>query len=97
MLKILKIPLYFGNVTHREYVNVEREYTLEQAEQLLNEKIITFLASLEEKGVQIIEKNVKIDTNSNSWVVVAEVLVHEAVGTTRETVESETGENIADE
>ena len=97
LLKILKIPLYFGNVTHREYVNVEREYTLEQAEQLLNEKIIIFLSSLEEKGVQIIEKNVKIDTNSNSWVVEAEVLVHEAVGTPRETVESETGENIADE
>ena len=56
----LSIPIYLGSYTHREYVNVEYEYTLEQAENLLNEKINTFIISLDEKGVQIIEKNVKI-------------------------------------
>ena len=97
LLKILKIPLFFGNVTHREYVNVEHEYTLEQAENLLNEKIIVFLTSLEEKGVQIIEKNVKIDTNSNSWVVEAEILVHEPVGVSKKTEKVNIGESIIDE
>jgi len=97
LLKTMKIPLFLGSVTHREYVNVEHEYTLEQAEKILNEKIIAFLTSLEEKGVQIIEKNVKIDTNSNSWVVEAEILVHEPVGVSRETERVMTGESIADE
>ena len=97
MLQMLKIPLFFGSVVHREYVNVEHEYTLEQAEMLLNEKIITFLTSLEEKGVQIMKKNVKIDTNSNSWVVEGEFVVREPMGVYRETEKYKTGENIVDE
>ena len=35
-----------------------------EAEKLLNEKLDKIILSLEEKGVQIIEKNVKISTNS---------------------------------
>lgn len=76
----LSIPLYFGCCTHREYMNVEREYSLEQARELLKQKINTFLISLEEKGVQIIEKNVKIDTNGGRWIVQGEFLVREPVG-----------------
>ena len=76
----LGIPLYWGSITHREYQNVECEYTLKQAETLLNEKINTFLLTLEEKGVQIIEKNVKIDTSDFMWVIDANLLVRELVG-----------------
>lgn len=76
----LSIPLYFGSYTHREYLNVEREYSLEQATDILQQKINTFLASLEEKGVQIIEKNVKIDTNGGRWIIQGEFRVIESVG-----------------
>ena len=76
----LSIPVYQGSYTYREYRNVEHEYTLEQAEMLLYEKLRTFLASLEEKGVQIIEKDVKIDTNGGSWVISGQFTVQEAVG-----------------
>lgn len=76
----LSIPVYQGSYTYREYRNVEHEYTLEQAETLLYEKLRTFLASLEEKGVQIIEKDVKIDTNGGSWVISGQFTVQEAVG-----------------
>jgi len=88
----LSVPVYFGSKTEREYQNVEYEYTLEEAEQALNEKIIAFIASLQEKGVQIIEKDVKIDTNSGSWVIYGEFLVREPVGTSVETVIPNTGE-----
>lgn len=88
----LSVPVYFGSKTEREYQNVEYEYTLEEAEQALNEKIIAFIASLQEKGVQIIEKDVKIDTNSGSWVVYGEFLVREPVGISVETVIPNTGE-----
>ncbi len=76
----LAIPVYQGSYTYREYKNVEHEYTLEQAETLLSEKLRTFLASLEEKGVQIIEKDVKIDTNGGSWVISGQFTVRETVG-----------------
>lgn len=93
----LSIPVFWGSETDREYQRVEYEYTLDEAEKLLNEKIIAFLVSLEEKGVQIIEKDVKIDTNGGSWVVTGEVLVRETVGQSAETVMPKIGEESADE
>ena len=86
VLEKLSIPVYFGSYTHREYQNVEHEYTLKEAETLLKQKLITFLTSLEEKGVQIIEKDVKIDTDSSSWIIQGEFLVQEPVGVSQETV-----------
>lgn len=76
----LSVPIYIGSYTHREYRNVEYEYSLDEAREQLNQKLLDFLASLEEKGVQIIEKDVKIDTNGGSWVIMGEFLVREAVG-----------------
>ena len=76
----LSIPVYLGSITYREYQNVEYKYTVQEAKDILNEKIILFLTSLEETGVQIIEKNVRIDTDSSDWVVSGEFLVHEPVG-----------------
>lgn len=86
VLEKLSIPVFFGTYTNREYQNVEHKYTLDEAEELLKQKIIAFLTSLEEKGVQIIEKDVKIDTDSNSWVISGEFLVQEPVGVVQETV-----------
>lgn len=81
----LSIPIYFGCYTHREYQNVEYEYTLEEARELLNKKLNVFLTSLNEKGVQIIEKNVRIDTNSGMWVIDGDFLVREAAGESADT------------
>ncbi|MCI9144382.1 MAG: sporulation protein YqfD, partial [Lachnospiraceae bacterium] len=56
----LSVPIFWGEVTKREYQNVEYKYSLEEAKILLNQKLMDFLTDLEEKGVQIIEKDVKI-------------------------------------
>ena len=76
----LSIPIYFGGCRYREYRNVEHEYTPEQAEAVLNEKLYIFLESLEEKGVQILEKDVKINSDTDCWVIYGEFLVHEKIG-----------------
>lgn len=76
----LSIPVYQGSCTYREYVNVEYKYSREEAEKELKEKIITFLASLEEKGVQIIEKDVRIELSGSSWVIAGQFLVREPAG-----------------
>lgn len=93
----LSIPIFGGCYEHREYQNVEYEYTLEQAEKLLNEKLISFLTTLEEKGVQIIEKNVKIDTNGGQWVISGDFTVQEPVGKSVPTIIPDTGEDVPDE
>ncbi len=80
LLEGLKLPVSFGTYTYREYQNVECSYTLSEAETLLQEKYSIFLAGLEEKGVQIIEKNVKIDTSSGIWVLKGELKVREKIG-----------------
>ncbi|MCI8528246.1 MAG: sporulation protein YqfD [Lachnospiraceae bacterium] len=81
----LSIPIFWGEVTHREYQNKEYIYTLDEAKEILNQKLRDFIASLEEKGVQIIEKNVRIDTEENQWVVRGEFVVREPIGKMTET------------
>ena len=93
----LSIPIALGTYTYREYQNVEFQYTIEEAKNALNEKLIAFLTSLEEKGVQIIEKNVKIDTNSGQWILNGEFLVQGPVGKSAATVKTESGETQEDE
>lgn len=93
----LSIPVYFGSYTHREYQNTEHEYSLTMAESILNEKLSIFLASLAEKGVQIIEKNVKIDTNSGTWIICGDFLVQESVGVNVSIMKQDVGENNSDE
>lgn len=93
----LSIPIYTGTYQYREYQNWEHEYTLEEAESILHEKLNTFIVSLDEKGVQIIEKNVKIDTDSNAWYIQGEFLVQELVGIDVKISEQDRGETGADE
>ena len=43
---------------------MEKKYSLKDAQSILEEELSKIIESLGEKGVQIIEKNVKIKTNS---------------------------------
>lgn len=92
----LSIPIALGTYTYREYQNIESKYTVEEGKILLNEKLISFLTSLEEKGVQIIEKNVTIDTNSDEWILNGDFLVQGPVGTSAATMKPESGETQED-
>ena len=64
VLDILSLPLKIKKNRYQEYHVVKKKYTNSEAEKLLKEKLDKIILSLEEKGVQIIEKNVKIRTNS---------------------------------
>ena len=80
LLEKLSIPLSWGQYVYREYMNVEHEYTLKQAEALLVEKELQFLATLEEKGVHIIEKDVKIEEGGVCWTMEGWILVDQLTG-----------------
>ena len=79
IFKDLQIPLLWGTYTHREYLNLESLYTKEEAIDILEEKFLQFLDDLSEKGVQIIEKDVKIIEGSNVWTASGEIIVAEPV------------------
>lgn len=71
--------LGYGIRLVREFQNWEYEYTLEEAESLLNQQLEEYIQSLSEKGVHIIEKNGKIDTSTGQWKLDVELLVQEYV------------------
>ena len=66
LLSIFSIPLKIQKATYYEYHLVNKEYSKEESKDLLEKKLQKIIETLTEKGVQIIEKNVKIKTNSVS-------------------------------
>ncbi len=73
----LSIPVLAGSVTYREYQNVEREYSQEEAGRILSGKMNEFFRSLEEKGVHITQKDVKIEKGAGAWVMSADLTVQD--------------------
>jgi len=92
ILNKLNIPLYAGNIQYREYYYLEQKYSYDQAENSLNKKLEQFLNSLQEKGVQIIAKDVKISNNSNSFIQSGNITVISPINTKQPTIR----ENIMD-
>lgn len=79
-LEYLGIPCTIGRITYREYQKTEYCYTTVEAKTVLQKKIMDFLETLDEKGVQIISKDVKIETKHAGWSVHGEFLMREAAG-----------------
>ncbi|MBE5868141.1 MAG: sporulation protein [Lachnospiraceae bacterium] len=80
LLKGLTLPLFWGKITYREYLNVEKRRGEEDAKKLLEIKYSEILSSLDEKGVQIIEKDVKIDRDNIHWILEGEFTVIQRIG-----------------
>ena len=64
IFNIFSIPIIVNQNTYYEYFNIEHKYTAEESEKILNNQLEEICKTFMEKGVQIIEKNVKIETNS---------------------------------
>jgi len=76
------LPFFYGVDCYTEYNPVKAKYTKEEVKEHLGEEINTFIRSLEEKGVQFIEKDVKIEKGNLQWKVIADFLVIEKTGET---------------
>ncbi len=79
-LEYLHISCTLGRITYREYQKTEYSYTTQEAKTVLQKKILDFLESLDEKGVQIISKDVKIETKRAGWTAHGELVLQEAAG-----------------
>lgn len=63
LLNDFYLPLYYGKITYREYDLKEFVYSENECETLLRHEFEKFCETLRQKGVQIIEKNVRIEKN----------------------------------
>ena len=74
---LLSLPIKIKKNQYREYYVVKKKHTNLEAEKLLKEKLDKIILSLEEKGVQIIEKNVKINTNNVYLTMIGNLTLRE--------------------
>lgn len=94
------LPFYFGKTKYREYEEIDCKYSKEEAIELANEHLDRFMKNLEEKGIQIVENNVKIEVNDNECVSKGIITVIEQLGKPETIVippEPEEGTNSTDE
>ena len=56
----LDLPIFAGSQTLREYLPVDARYDTDSAKKILLDKFQKIITALEEKGVQIIQKDVRI-------------------------------------
>lgn len=80
LLKNFYLPLYYGSSVNREYTITENVYTKEEVKTIFSEKLIKYIASLEEKGVQIIKKNVTINKSQKKWQMDMDFQIVEKTG-----------------
>ena len=73
------LPVYFEKTLHEEIRVTEEAYTKEEAMELAKKHFQSYLSNLEEKGVQIIEKNVIIEKERNSYTVKGSIKANESI------------------
>lgn len=87
------LPLYYGTITYQEYHLKEFVYTEKEGRILLEKEFKKFCKTLQQKGVQIVEKNVKIEKNGQSLRARGKILVEMSDGEPRAIAEKDdTGE-----
>lgn len=74
---ILNLPLYWGKIIQSEYVMEECLYNSSMAKDILNKNFLDFCTSLNEKGVQIIQKNATIERSGEKYILNADYVAVE--------------------
>lgn len=81
LMKGVSFPIFYGHSQHFEYVPTERRYTDAQMQEKLSVQFNKFLETLQEKGVQIIAKDVKINKTGSMGILQAEIALQKKAST----------------
>lgn len=73
----LYLPVIYGHNDYIGYETVESAYTREEAAEILADRFLRFCTTLEEKGVQIMQKDVKIEYKGDKAVLSGNLTVRE--------------------
>lgn len=74
------LPFYIGKIKGTEYITYDRFYTEEEKNKLLEATDRQFVKNLIEKGVQIIENNVRILENEKDCIIEGNFITEESIG-----------------
>ena len=80
LLNDFYLPVYYGKIKYQEYRYEDFVYTQSEAETLLTHEFEKFCETLQQKGVQIVEKNVKIEKNGRTMQASGKILVEMSDG-----------------
>lgn len=83
------LPIYFERITGEEYLLYDRSYTQDEVLKLSEQLEENYLKNLLEKGVHIIENNVKIQENGFFYIIEGEVTGEEAIARKRSVTETD--------
>ena len=78
LLDHLYLPVFYGRKTVQEYEMVKQKYTEEEMNAMMQDEWHKIISTLDEKGVQITEKNVTIKKNDINWVLNAHMQLEES-------------------
>ena len=78
LLDRLYLPFFYGRKTIQEYEIVSKKHTADEMNNIMQEEWRKIIASLDENGVQITEKNVTIKKYDDNWVLNARMQLEEA-------------------
>lgn len=73
------LPVFLVKQTYKEYKNIEKTYTKEQAKALASKNLKNYIKDLEEKGIQITGKNVMIVEMKQSYVAKGTIQAKESI------------------
>ena len=80
LLENFYLPFYYGKSVNREYIVMDNIYTEKEVKAIFSEKLIKYIESLEETGVQILKKNVTINKNQKKWQMNMDFQIVEKTG-----------------
>ena len=80
LLDNIYLPVYYGKIDRKEYYIKYFTYTDEEMKSKLSDNFKKFISGLEQKGVQIVEKDVKMEKNSSGMELNGSLLVVKQTG-----------------
>lgn len=78
LLDHLYLPVYYGKRTVQEYEITQKMHTADEMQEILQERWRKIISTLDEKGVQIAQKDVTIKKNDKKWVLYARMQLEES-------------------
>ena len=74
------LPVYYGTINRKQYYVKHSYHTQAEMQGKLTDELEKIILCLSEKGVQIVEKNVKIEHDGNGMTMHIELMVNKLIG-----------------
>lgn len=80
LLEDIYLPVYYGTINRKQYYVKHSYHTQAEMQGKLTDELEKIILCLSEKGVQIVEKNVKIEHDGNGMTMHVELMVNKLIG-----------------